>query len=195
MIAALALLFFAIVWRVLLGVNHSHDYGWLHNFAPLSAIALCGAAWLPRRIAFVLPLVALFASDLALNAHYKAPLVTWEMAMRYVALAIIALGGWLLRANKRAPIMLAASLAASAVFFVLTNTASWFTDPGYAKTLSGWSQSLTTGLPGYPPTLTFFQHTVASDLIFTALFVACFAYARRRSHSPVGARFQAVHKA
>jgi hypothetical protein len=194
MIAALALLFFAIAWRVLLGVNHSHDYGWLHNFAPLSAIALCGAAWLPRRIAFVLPLLALLASDLALNAHYAAPLLTWEMAMRYIALAIIALGGWLLRANKRAPVMLAASLVSSAVFFVLTNTASWLTDPGYAKTLTGWSQSLTTGLPGFPPTLVFFQRTVASDLIFTALFVACFAYSRRRAQSSAATRLQAVHK-
>jgi hypothetical protein len=195
MIAALALLFFAIAWRVLLGVNHSHDYGWLHNFAPLSAIALCGAAWLPRRTAFALPLIALFASDLALNAHYGAPLVTWEMATRYLALGIIAMGGWLLRGNKRAPVMLAASLVASAVFFVLTNSASWLTDPGYEKTLSGWSQSLTTGLPGFPPTLTFFKHTVASDLIFTALFLACFAYSRHRAVSSAGERIASAHKA
>jgi hypothetical protein len=195
MIAAFALLFLAIAWRVVLGVNHSSDYGWLHNFAPLSAIALCGAAWLPRRFAIALPLVALFASDLLLNAHYHAPLVTGEMAMRYVALAIIAWGGWLLRESKRTPVMLGASVLSSAVFFVLTNSASWLTDPGYEKTLAGWSQSLTTGLPGYPPTITFFKHTVISDLLFTALFLGCVAYARRHGFLPARERLHVPHRA
>ena len=44
--------------------------------------------------------------------------------------------------------------------------------PDYAKTIPGWWQALTIGVPGFPPTLLFFRNTLLSDLLFTALFVA-----------------------
>jgi hypothetical protein len=37
--------------------------------------------------------------------------------------------------------------------------------------LLGWIQALTTGLPGYPPTWTFFRNTLLSGGLFTGLFV------------------------
>ena len=43
-------------------------------------------------------------------------------------------------------------------------------DPGYPKTLAGWLQALTTGLPGYPPTWTFFRNSFLSGGLFTGLF-------------------------
>ena len=190
MIVALSLLVLAIAWRLTIGMGHRHDFEWIHNFAPLSAIALCGARYLPRRLALALPLVALFITDLVLNAYYSASLLSVEMLARYVALALISAGGWALRRTPRAAATLGASLLGSALFFFLTNTASWITDPGYAKTLAGLGQSLTTGLPGFPPTLTFFRHTLVSDLVFTAIFIAAMAIARRRSaesHAPLAA--------
>jgi hypothetical protein len=178
MIPAVVLLVAAVVWRVLLGVTHSADYGWVHNFAPLSAIALCGAAFLPRRLAFALPLVALFLSDLMLNVHYSkthpdVSLISMEMLARYGALVLIAGLGWMLRKSPRALLMLGASVAASVIFYVVSNTASWLTEPRYATSLGGWIQALTTGLPEYPSTLTFFRHTLLSDVVFTALFIVC----------------------
>jgi hypothetical protein len=178
MIPAVVLLVAAVVWRVLLGVTYSADYGWVHNFAPLSAIALCGAAFLPRRLAFALPLVALFLSDLMLNVHYSkthpdVSLISMEMLARYGALVLIAGLGWMLRKSPRALLMLGASVAASVIFYVVSNTASWLTEPRYATSLGGWIQALTTGLPEYPSTLTFFRHTLLSDVVFTALFIVC----------------------
>lgn len=178
MIVAVILLVAAVVWRVLLGVTHSADFGWLHNFAPLSAIALCGAAFLPRRLAFSLPLVALFVSDLMLNVHYAkthadVTLVSTEMLARYGALALIAWMGWTLRKSPRLPVMLGAGVIGSALFYIITNSASWITEPRYVKTFAGWIQALTTGLPEYPSTLWFYRHTLVSDLLFTALFVLC----------------------
>lgn len=178
MIVAVILLVAAVVWRVLLGVTHSADFGWLHNFAPLSAIALCGAAFLPRRLAFSLPLVALFVSDLMLNVHYAkthgdVTLVSTEMLARYGALALIAWMGWSLRKSPRLPMMLGAGVVGSALFYIITNSASWITEPRYVKNFAGWMQALTTGLPEYPSTLWFYRHTLVSDLLFTALFVLC----------------------
>lgn len=173
MIAALSLLALAIAWRLILGMGHRDDFGWLHNFAPLSAIALCGALALPRRAAFAVPLVALLATDLVLNQYYGAPLLSTQMLARYAVLAAIAAAGWWLRRNPQALLVLGASALSSVAFYFVTNTASWLTDPGYAKTFAGWAQALTGGLPGYPPTLVFFRNTLLSDVLFTGLFLVC----------------------
>lgn len=173
MIPAFALLAVAIAWRLFLGMGHRDDFTWIHNFAPLSAIALCGAFVLPRRIAFILPLVALFATDLVLNHYYEVPLVSTAMIARYGALALIAAAGWWLRNRPQALTVLGTSALCSVGFYFVTNTASWITERGYVKTFEGWAQALTGGLPGYPPTLTFFRNTVLSDVLFTGLFVVC----------------------
>lgn len=173
MIAALSLLFLAIAWRLILGMGHRDDFTWLHNFAPLSAIALCGALALPRRTAFAVPLVALFATDLVLNQYYGYPLVSVEMLARYAVLAGIAGAGWWLRRHPQTALVLGTSALCSVAFYFVTNTASWITEPAYAKTFAGWAQALTGGLPGYPPTLAFFRNTVLSDVLFTGLFLVC----------------------
>jgi hypothetical protein len=179
MIPAAILLAVAVVWRVLLGVSHSQDFGWLHNFAPLSAIALCGATLLPRRWAIILPLVALYVSDVLLNLHYGVSLFTTEMLGRYVALAGIAFLGFSLRKSPKAAVLMGASVTGSAFFYIVTNSASWVTEPQYAKTFAGWIQALTTGVPGYPTTISFYRNTLASDILFTMLFIACMRYANR----------------
>lgn len=173
MIAALSLLALAVSWRLMIGMGHRDDFTWLHNFAPLSAVALCGALSLPRRFAFAVPLVALLASDLVLNRYYGAPLVSAEMLARYAVLAGIAGMGWWLRRHPHAATILGTSALCSVAFYFFTNTASWLTEPAYAKTFAGWAQALTGGLPGYPPTLAFFRNTLLSDVLFTGLFLAC----------------------
>ena len=76
---------------------HSGAATWLSNFAPLAAIALCCAAYLPSRYKFTLPLVTLFVSDLILNATYHAPLFDPQILCRYLALAVVGLIGFALR--------------------------------------------------------------------------------------------------
>ena len=182
MIAPLALLLVVVLYRVVLGILGSSDLQWLHNFAPVAAVALCGAIYLPRRVAFVLPLAILFASDLVLNLfHYHKPLFTLEIVPRYFALALIVTLGLALRGRVRLLGLLAASFAGSLIFYVITNTGSWLGEPGYAKTLGGWMQALTVGLPEWPSTWWFYRHTLISDLLFTLLFVGCMALARRHA--------------
>ena len=75
MIPALFLVICVVAFRAMTGLLiHSGAATWLSNFAPLAAIALCCAAYLPPRYKFTLPLVTLFISDLILNATYHAPL-------------------------------------------------------------------------------------------------------------------------
>lgn len=184
MFAALALLLVVIAYRIVSGFYGSADFTWLHNFAPVSAIALCGAVYLPRRIAVALPLLMLLVSDIVLNAfHYHQPFFTWDILPRYAALALISLLGFALRDRASLSKLLGASVAGSLVFYVVTNTGSWLYEPAYAKTAAGWLQALTSGLPGYPPTWSFYRYTVLSDLFFTALFFACMAATKSKSAS------------
>ncbi len=174
MIPAVFLILVVVAYRVTLGMAGSQDLNWLHNFAPVAAIALCGAVCLPKRIAVLLPLGSLLLSDVILNVfHYHQPLLTWEIVPRYLALGLICELGFLMRNRVRFPGLLAGSVASSVIFYLITNTGSWIGDPGYAKTLAGWWQAMTVGLPGYPPTWTFYRHTLASDVLFTLLFAGC----------------------
>jgi len=174
MFAALLLLVVVVVYRILSGFLGSDDFHWMHNFAPVAAVALCGAVYLPRRIAAILPLAMLFISDVILNVyHYHQPLFTFDIVPRYLALALISLLGFALRGRSNLLRLLLASVAGSIVFFVITNTGSWLSDPGYAKTAAGWLQAMTIGLPGLPPTLWFYRNTLLSDVLFTLLFAVC----------------------
>jgi len=188
MFAALALLFVVVIYRIVSGFAGSADFQWLHNFAPVAAIALCGAVYLPRRTAIALPLVMLLVSDIVLNVfHYHQPLLTVEIIPRYLALLLIGGLGLALRGRANLLRLLGASAVGSVIFYVVTNTGSWIYEPGYAKNAAGWLQAMTSGLPGFPPTWTFYRHTLISDLCFTALFYACL-HATARSAEPAAER-------
>src|SRR5690348_7825686 len=71
MIPAFILVVAAVAYRIAAGLLiHSGTALWLSNFAPMAAIALCGAAYFPARLKFTVPLGALFISDLVLNYIY-----------------------------------------------------------------------------------------------------------------------------
>ena len=184
MIPAFLLVFVAVVYRIATGILvQSGSATWLSNFAPLAAIALCGAAFFPRKYKFIVPLLALLVSDIVLNTYYGARLLDPLILGRY--LALVAVGGLGLLLQNRASLktLLPASLAGSVIFFVITNAFSWLSDPGYVKNLAGFIQALTVGLPGYAPTWMFFRNSLASDLVFTGLFVLAVHYGRSAERS------------
>lgn len=174
---AVFLLAFGILTRLapLAGANF-----WPTHFAALTALALCGGALLPRTLSYLLPVLALFLTDLLLNAHYHFPFLASEMLPRYVVLLGTAyLGMRLTKPGLRLLPLLGGALAASTAFYLVTNTASWLAEPAYAKTFTGWLQALTTGLPGFPPTWTFYRNSLIADLGFTALFYASLRLGQR----------------
>jgi len=161
MIPALFLVICVVAFRAMTGLLiHSGAATWLSNFAPLAAIALCCAAYLPRRYKFALPLLTLFISDLLI--------------------------GFALRKRASWKTMLPASLATSVIFYGITNAFSWLTDPGYVKNFAGLIQALTVGLPQYgaTPSWMFFRNSLLSDLAFTAIFVLLM----RTQSAPASAR-------
>jgi hypothetical protein len=171
--AVLTLFAAALASRLYTPFAATHNI-WLENFSPLAAICLCGAIYFPRKLAVLLPLGIILVSDVILNAYvYHASLFCWEMFSRYVALGLVIGLGWAVRKQGRLWPVIPASIAGSLGFYIITNSASWISNPVYQKTLAGWVQALTTGVPAYPPTWLFYRSTLVSDLLFTGLFVLC----------------------
>jgi branched-subunit amino acid transport protein len=194
MIAGLVLFAAAVAYRLLpllLGMKLQQPE-WLPNFSPMAALCLCGAAFLPRRLAIVLPFIALLGTDLVLNAHYGFPLFTVEFLAKTIAFAAVTGLGWQLRKNTRAGTILPAVMGGSLFFYIATNTASWLYEPGYAKTAAGWIQALTTGLPGYAPTWIFYRNTLAGDVLFASLFLVCMHWSRRPASATAPEPIQAT---
>jgi len=150
------------------------------NFAPLAALALCGAFYFRKPWNWAGPLLALLISDAVLNLHYgQALFMLNTVAAAGAYLLIVELGRWV-ASRPSWGTWLGGALASSLVFYLVTNSASWWTNVGYDKSPAGWWQALTVGLPGFPPTWTFLRASVISDLLFTALFVAGIEWSARR---------------
>ena len=180
MIPALLLIFSVVAYRVTSGLLIHSGVSWLSNFVPLAAMALCSAAYFPKKYKFAVPLVTLFISDAVLNFRYGAPLLDPQILCRYLALALVGWIGLLLQYRASVRTLLPASIVGSTIFYVITNAFSWLSDPGYAKNLAGLIQALTVGLPQYSatPSWMFFRNSVLSDLVFTLLFIVCMSLGR-----------------
>jgi hypothetical protein len=193
MISALLLILSAAAYRITSGLLIHSGAGWLSNFTPLAAIALCSAAYFPKKYKFSVPLVTLFISDAVINFRYGAPLLDPQILVRYAALAIVGCIGVLLQNRASLKTLLPASIAGSTIFYVITNAFSWLSDPGYAKNFAGLVQSLTVGLRQYSatPSWMFFRNSLVSDLLFTLLFVVCMNLGRNTETSRArAARFR-----
>lgn len=141
------------------------------NFSAAYALVFCAGVYFPGRMAWFLPILTMFITDVLMNLfYYHLPPLSRYMMVNYgVYLLLIALGR---RFSQRSPYikLVSGGLAAALIFYFMTNTAAWLQNPEYPKSLAGWWQALTVGTPGWPQTWTFFRNTVLSGGLFTALF-------------------------
>ena len=117
-----------------------------------------------------------------------------QMLGHYVALFFVGLIGVALQNRASLKTLLPGSILGSIIFYLVVNTFSWISDPGYAKNLAGLIQAQTVGLSQYSmtPTWMFFRNTVLSDLFFTFLFVAGMNFGRQTSGARAGAALARV---
>jgi hypothetical protein len=137
------------------------------NFAPLTTIALFGGAcFTDKRAAFLVPLAALFLSDLFLGFYAAMPVV-------YGAFALTVCLGFGLRHQRNAPRIIGASIAAAVMFFILTNLGVWAFDSLYPKTMAGLVDCYLLAIP-------FFGNTLLSSLLYSAMLFGGLALAENR---------------
>jgi hypothetical protein len=168
MFPAFLLIIAVVIFRCALGASDDATRLALANFSPLAAMALCSGAFFPRKWALLVPVAAQILSDIGLHLLGKS--ISWSFSIVLViAYVVIAAVGLLAKKNFTPSKLLGASLVGTLLFYVITNTMSFWQDPGYVKSLSGWIQALTTGIPGYPPTYLFLFKSIGGDLFFTGL--------------------------
>ena len=177
---AVALILLATGYRIVAAWNPE-----LVNFSPLMALTFCGAVYFRNRWMWLVPFVALSASDLYLD-HYQATQFgyTWDMGgvlVRTLCFAAALLLGWMVARRKSWLGLFAGCLGGSLLFYLATNTDAFLGDAYYARTLAGWWQAMTVGHPEFPPTLFFFRNTLASDLLFTGVFALSMEWAALRA--------------
>jgi hypothetical protein len=141
-----------------------------YNFTPIAAMALTGGVYFNKRLAFIIPLGALFLSDLFIGFHNTILFV-------YGSFIITGFIGLWLKSHKKVLPIFGATLFSSILFFIITNFGVWITGGGwfYPRTWQGFIECYTLAVP-------FFRNTVAGDLVYTGVLFGLFefsAYASR----------------
>jgi hypothetical protein len=148
------------------------------NFSPVEAIALFGGAYFAARgWALVVPLVAMFVSDLALGlvngGIYFDYFASAGFLLVYACIALSTLLGFGLRGRVSGARVLGYSLIGSVLFFLVTNFGAWLGSPAYPQNAAGLAAAYVAGIP-------FFQWTVLGTLAYAAILFGGFALLRRQ---------------
>ena len=182
MIPALLLILAAVAYRIVTGFfDHSGSIGLLELRAARRDRTLRGCLFPAEIQVHGAARSRFFISDRGAQRSLRR-FASWSVDCS-AATSASRLSAGLACSCKIAPswkTLLPASLAASLIFYVITNAFSWLSDPGYAKNFAGLIQALTVGLPQYSatPTWMFFRNSLVSDLLFTVLFVLCMNFGR-----------------
>jgi len=154
----------ALVLIVLAAALRIAPHPW--NFTPVGAMALfSGAVLKDRRLAFLFPLLALFAGDIFIGFYKIIPII-------YASFLIsVAIGLWLNGRRTVARISLATLLGAIQ-FFLVSNFAVWQFFGTYPHTASGLATCYIVAIP-------LFWNTLAGDAAYAALLFGGYALAER----------------
>ncbi|RYF88458.1 MAG: hypothetical protein EOO03_08365 [Chitinophagaceae bacterium] len=151
------------------------------NFSPVIAMALFGGAVVAdKKLAFALPLIAMFLSDVLFEVTNIAPgFWGWGQLVGYGILALITILGFSLK-NITALNIAGYSVASSLIFFFLSNSSVWLFESGaYAATWQGWATCLAAGIP-------FLKNGLAADLAYsTVLFGSYFLFTKMANRKAV----------
>ena len=169
----LLLMIAALAMRVL--AQENVITGW-PNLSPMMAFAFVGSILFPRQFPWWSLVIALLLVDWICDgaSYWKLTQGRPEILLSYGCYALAAWWGSRLRGSAGVVDALLGTLACSLLFYLVTNTLCWWIEPYYAKNLTGWTQALTTGLPGLPPTWTFFRNSLIADLGGASVLLAVY---------------------
>lgn len=154
-----------------------------YNFTPIGGMTLLGAAYFTKKYwAFIVPMAAMFLSDLFLNnvvyphsyPQFYNHFILFGSPAVYESFILIALMG--IVALKKVNVFRVglSSLSASVLFFLITNFASWTSSASlYPQNFGGLMTCYAAGIP-------FFWNTLAGDLFYAAILFGAYAWAIKR---------------
>ena len=136
------------------------------NFTPVAAMALFGGAFLSdKRLAIVIPLIALFISDLFIGFH-------GTMMYVYVAFILTSVIGIIIQKKVTIKSVTGGAIISSILFFIITNFGVW---AAYSPQtgIAGLEATYLLGIPFFAPTL-------ISNLIFSGIMFGAFQLAQMK---------------
>lgn len=134
----------------------------LPNFTPIAAMGLFGGVYLNKKFALILPLAALFISDIFLGFDSLESRLTV-----YGSFILVGLVGLVVRKKKSIATVVFGSLAGSTIFYLITNFAFFHGTLMYPHSLSGVMASYYNALP-------FFRYTLLGDLVYAGLLFGAY---------------------
>lgn len=144
------------------------------NMTPIAAMALFGGVYFAgKRTALLVPLAAMYLSDLALGFFvYDFGWFHGFMPFVYASFVITVCLGFLVR-RRLTPLMVGgAALTGSVMFFIVTNFGVWLVSNLYPKTGAGLVSCYVAAIP-------FFRNTLAGNAFYTLVLFGSFALAQR----------------
>lgn len=161
----LSIILFAVILRL---IPHPP------NFAPIAAMALFGGAYLNKRYALIVPIIAMLISDYFLGFHNT-------MLFVYSSFLLTGFIGLWLRKHRKIKNVFLATLCSSLLFFIITNFGVWLVGNMYPKTFAGFIECYIAAIP-------FFRNTLLGDLFYTAIFFGSYELILRYLRSKVVAK-------
>ena len=157
------LVIFTVIYRIVAAQNPG-----LSNSSPTMALCFGGGLLLGKRFWWV-PAVLILVSDFFVGlANGGSGVGTYTLLTMVIFCGAALLGSRFSGQTKnRWPIMWCGVLLSSVIFYGAANTFSWAIFPEYQKTLAGWWQSQTTGLPQFsPPSWVFLRNALIGDSVW-----------------------------
>ncbi|MBX2932423.1 MAG: hypothetical protein KF781_10820 [Chitinophagaceae bacterium] len=146
----------------------------LSGFSPIIAIALfAGMSINNKKNAFLLPLIALLASDVIIEVLYRLDLFSFSgfykgQLINYSLLMLSVLIGWTVKGKSYLSMGIGA-LAASTLFFLLSNFSVWYSGTMYVKDFNGLMLCYENALP-------FYRNELISTTLFLPIIIMGYNY-------------------
>ncbi len=156
---------FVVLTLIILGAAFTRLIPHYPNFTAVGAVALFGGAYFTKKwLAFVVPLAALFLTDLIIGFYSQM----WVVYLSFILIVVI---GMSLQGAKKPGKVILASVSASVSFFVITNFAMWYGSSLYPQNFTGIMESYTAAIP-------FFSYTLLGDLFYVGIMFGVFEIAK-----------------
>ena len=136
------------------------------NFTPILAMGLFGGAYInSRSLAVLIPIAAMFLSDLFLGFHGTLYFV-------YGSLLLVIMLGMILIKKITIKNCTIAALSSSFLFFLITNLGVWLTSSYYPKNIDGILACYTMALP-------FLSNTLIGTLFYSSVMFGGYELLKR----------------
>jgi hypothetical protein len=168
LVFTLILIATAVACKLLFGNNIS-----MSGFSPIIAIAVfSGMMFKEKSMSFLLPLVAVFATDVVIEILHRINLFDYpgfykNQWINYSLLLGCTLLGWAFKGKNYTSIA-GAAIASPTLFFLLSNCSVWFFSKTlYAPNFQGLMDCYTAGLP-------FYKNALLATIVFLPSIVIAF---------------------